>query len=247
MRRQLWVINLKWLEGSNCGHSYLLCYQLLEYWENRTRSRSGRPELGLVIKGRLSKKKTRAPATKSNDHWTNAYRIQCQLFNMHVEFQVPHMPVLAQHVECSWSHRKKRAFSLKRQSQQWGTVILLVVIFFRIVSDKVYVHNWISCHFQTKSRVLQVECKGFRRWCTTFRMTKMWVISFITLPLYHRGKSPGTHGIGDWLGSSVSLDNMENEILLTVPGIELQPSVFKSVASSCNRLHYRGSIFWAEC
>jgi len=33
-----------------------------------------------------------------------------------------------------------------------------------------------------------------------------WVVSFALLPLYHRGKNPGTQWIGGWVGTTAGLD-----------------------------------------
>jgi hypothetical protein len=39
------------------------------------------------------------------------------------------------------------------------------------------------------------------------------VVSFTPRPLYSRGKSPGTHCIGGWVGPRAGLDDMENWLL----------------------------------
>jgi hypothetical protein len=49
--------------------------------------------------------------------------------------------------------------------------------------------------------------------------------------LYPRGKSPGTHLLGDWVGPTAGLDDMEKLKLLTLPGLELHPLAVHEVAS----------------
>jgi hypothetical protein len=44
-------------------------------------------------------------------------------------------------------------------------------------------------------------------------------------------KAPGTHWIGGWVGPRAGLDDVEKRKFLTLPGLELRPSVVQPVAS----------------
>jgi hypothetical protein len=44
-------------------------------------------------------------------------------------------------------------------------------------------------------------------------------------------KAPGTHWIGGWVGFRAGLDDVEKRKFLTLPGLELRPSVVQPVAS----------------
>jgi hypothetical protein len=47
-----------------------------------------------------------------------------------------------------------------------------------------------------------------------------------------RGRAPGTHSIGGWVGPRAGLDDVEKNKFRTLPGIELQPRpVVQPVAS----------------
>jgi hypothetical protein len=45
------------------------------------------------------------------------------------------------------------------------------------------------------------------------------MVSFMPKSLYLRGKAPGTHWTGGWVGSSVSLDNVERKKILPLLGL----------------------------
>jgi hypothetical protein len=45
-------------------------------------------------------------------------------------------------------------------------------------------------------------------------------------------RAPGTRWIGDWVGLRAGLDDLEERKFLTLPGLELRPSVVQPVASS---------------
>jgi hypothetical protein len=58
------------------------------------------------------------------------------------------------------------------------------------------------------------------------------VISFTPLPLYPRGNRPRyLFLIGVWVGPRARLDDMETRKFLSLPGLELDPSVIQPVAS----------------
>jgi hypothetical protein len=48
---------------------------------------------------------------------------------------------------------------------------------------------------------------------------------------FTQGMSPDIHWIGGWVGPSAGLDVVEKREFLTLPGLELRPSVFQPVAS----------------
>jgi hypothetical protein len=48
-------------------------------------------------------------------------------------------------------------------------------------------------------------------------------VSFTPLPLYTRGKSPGTDWIGGWVDPRAGLDDLEKRKFFTIPGLELRP------------------------
>jgi hypothetical protein len=54
---------------------------------------------------------------------------------------------------------------------------------------------------------------------TTWR----WVVSFTSLPLYPRGKYPGTHWIGVWVDPRAGVDDVEKRKFLILTGLELRP------------------------
>jgi hypothetical protein len=58
-----------------------------------------------------------------------------------------------------------------------------------------------------------------------------WVISFMPLPLYRRGKCPGIHWIGGWVGPRAGLDDVEKGKFLTLQVLELRPLVVQPVAN----------------
>jgi hypothetical protein len=49
------------------------------------------------------------------------------------------------------------------------------------------------------------------------------VVSFTPLPLYPRGKSPGTHWVGGWVDPRAGLNEVEKRKFLTPPGLKLRP------------------------
>jgi hypothetical protein len=59
-----------------------------------------------------------------------------------------------------------------------------------------------------------------------------WVISFTTLPLYHRERVPGTNWIGGWVGPISGLDDVEKRKLLSLPGLELRSLLLSSPLGS---------------
>jgi hypothetical protein len=67
------------------------------------------------------------------------------------------------------------------------------------------------------------------------------VVSLTPRPLYPRGKNPGTHWIGGWVGPRVGLDDMQKRKFLTVTGLELQLLGRPSGSQSLYRLRYLGS------
>jgi hypothetical protein len=53
------------------------------------------------------------------------------------------------------------------------------------------------------------------------------VFSFTPLPLYPRGKKTGTYWIERWVGPRAGLEAMVKLKILPLPGIELQPSLYR--------------------
>jgi hypothetical protein len=53
--------------------------------------------------------------------------------------------------------------------------------------------------------------------------------------------APGTHWMGDWVNSRVSLDNMEKKKCLALPGHELRSLDRPASSQSLYRLRYPGS------
>jgi hypothetical protein len=68
------------------------------------------------------------------------------------------------------------------------------------------------------------------------------VVSFTPLPLYPRGKSPGTHWIGGWVDPRADMDDMEKYKFLPQPGLELRPLGRLARSHSLYRLRYPGSF-----
>jgi hypothetical protein len=66
------------------------------------------------------------------------------------------------------------------------------------------------------------------------------VVRFTLLPLYPRGKSPGTHWIGGWVYPRTGLD-MEKRKFLPPPGLELRTLSRPARSQSLYRLRYSGS------
>jgi hypothetical protein len=58
--------------------------------------------------------------------------------------------------------------------------------------------------------------------------------------LYPRAQSPGTHGIGGWMGPRAGLDNTEKRIFLILLGFEIRPLGLSARSHSLYRLSYRG-------
>jgi hypothetical protein len=69
-----------------------------------------------------------------------------------------------------------------------------------------------------------------------------WVVSFTCLPLCPRGKNPGTHCLGGWLGLRAGLDNMVKWKFLTPPRLEIRHLDSLARSQSLYRLHYRCSV-----
>jgi hypothetical protein len=67
-----------------------------------------------------------------------------------------------------------------------------------------------------------------------------WVVSFTRLLLYPRGKSPGTHWIGGWVGPRASLVYVEKRKFLNLLGLrlQLQPLGHPARGQSLYQLHY---------
>jgi hypothetical protein len=55
-----------------------------------------------------------------------------------------------------------------------------------------------------------------------------------------RGRAPGTHCIGGWLGPRAGLDDVEKRKFLTLPGHELRPLGRPARRQSLYRLRYLG-------
>jgi hypothetical protein len=60
-----------------------------------------------------------------------------------------------------------------------------------------------------------------------------WAVSFTTRPLYPRGRAPGTHSIGGWVGPRAGVDDVEKRKFLTLRGSNSDLSVIQPVASCC--------------
>jgi hypothetical protein len=58
-----------------------------------------------------------------------------------------------------------------------------------------------------------------------------WVVSFTPRPLYRGERAPDTHWIGGWVDPRVGLDEIEKWKFLTLPGLELRPSLVQPIAS----------------
>jgi hypothetical protein len=71
-----------------------------------------------------------------------------------------------------------------------------------------------------------------------------WVVNFTPLPLYRRGKPPGTHWIGGWLGLRTDLEDAEKRKYFTLPGLELRPLCCLARSQSLYRLRYPGSAYF---
>jgi hypothetical protein len=67
------------------------------------------------------------------------------------------------------------------------------------------------------------------------------VVSFTPLPLYSRGKSPGTHLIGAWVGPRVVLDDVKKRKFLSLPELELRPLSCRARSQLLYRLSYPGT------
>jgi hypothetical protein len=57
-----------------------------------------------------------------------------------------------------------------------------------------------------------------------------------------RGKSPGTHWIGSWVGPSSGLDDVEKRQFFTLPGLELLSLGRPARSQSLYRLRCLGSL-----
>jgi hypothetical protein len=62
------------------------------------------------------------------------------------------------------------------------------------------------------------------------------------LPFYSRGKAPGTHWIGGWVGPRAGLHNVEKRKFLSLLGLELWPLGHPARSQSLYRLLYPGTI-----
>jgi hypothetical protein len=56
------------------------------------------------------------------------------------------------------------------------------------------------------------------------------VVSFKLRPFYPGKRAPRTHWIEGWVDPTAGLDDMEEKKLLTLPGLEMDPSVVQPVA-----------------
>jgi hypothetical protein len=68
-----------------------------------------------------------------------------------------------------------------------------------------------------------------------------WLVSFMPLPLWPRGKSPGTHWKGGWGVPRGGLDAVKKRKFLILPGLELRPLGRPARSQSLYRLSYPGS------
>jgi hypothetical protein len=57
------------------------------------------------------------------------------------------------------------------------------------------------------------------------------MVGFTPRPLYPAEIAPGSHWIGGWVGPRSNLDDVVKRKFLTLPGLELYPSVVQPVAS----------------
>jgi hypothetical protein len=76
-----------------------------------------------------------------------------------------------------------------------------------------------------------------------------WVVSFTPRPSCQKGEwSPSILWIGGWVGPRSGLDDVEQRIFLTLPGLEIRPPGRKARSQSLYRLCYLGSprIFTEE-
>jgi hypothetical protein len=69
----------------------------------------------------------------------------------------------------------------------------------------------------------------------------MWVVIFPPRPLYPRGKRPGTHWTGGWVGPRARLDAAEKTKFLPLPGLAFRPLSRPNRCQSLYRLRYPGS------
>jgi hypothetical protein len=56
------------------------------------------------------------------------------------------------------------------------------------------------------------------------------VVSFTPGRFIPGERSPGTHWIGGWIGLRAGLDDVKKRKFMTLPGLELDPSVIQPVA-----------------
>jgi hypothetical protein len=68
------------------------------------------------------------------------------------------------------------------------------------------------------------------------------VVSFTPLPLYPRGKVPGTDWVRGWVDPRVALNDVEKRTFLTLPGLELRPLGRPARSQSLYRLRYPRSF-----
>jgi hypothetical protein len=78
--------------------------------------------------------------------------------------------------------------------------------------DRHYIAVKVKCLISKALRHEGMSGKGcidphFLDLCTSQR----WVVSFTPQPLYPRGKAPGTHWIGGWVGPRAGLDDVGRE------------------------------------
>jgi hypothetical protein len=66
------------------------------------------------------------------------------------------------------------------------------------------------------------------------------MVSFTPLQLYPRGKNPGTHWIGGWVGLEAGLDDVKKRKFLTLPGLEPRLLGHPARSQSLYRLRYPG-------
>jgi hypothetical protein len=68
-----------------------------------------------------------------------------------------------------------------------------------------------------------------------------WMVSFTPLPLYPRGRTPGTHWVGGRVSPRAGLDDTERWKFVTLPGPEFRHLHRPALSQSLNGLPCRGS------
>lgn len=104
----------------------------------------------------------------------------------------------------------------KRKSPDQGTVSFSKTSHLRGVTYKKYVNlplcmtDWTLCRENILGGVDVLGLDVSTRWT--------WVVSFTPRPRYSWGKSPGTHWMEGWLGTTASLSDIEKGQFLTLQG-----------------------------